>query len=100
MLFSFDGVALNGIRDLVLKHPSELKLQKLSIIEKLRERISDSDKLVRETLYNLLKTVIFPSLKEVFYYALNVVCYCKYCSSMLFLGSIVDYPVSGLKHNA
>ncbi|KAM0941753.1 putative pre-rRNA-processing protein Ipi1 [Dioscorea sansibarensis] len=59
-------VALNGIRDLVLKHPSELKLQKLSIIEKLRERISDSDKLVRETLYNLLKTVVFPSLKEEF----------------------------------
>ncbi|KAJ0986774.1 hypothetical protein J5N97_005130 [Dioscorea zingiberensis] len=57
-------VALNGIRDLVLKHPSELKLHKLTIIEKLRERISDSDKLVRETLYNLLKTVIFPSSKE------------------------------------
>ncbi|KAH7679365.1 Pre-rRNA-processing protein Ipi1 N-terminal protein [Dioscorea alata] len=59
-------VALNGIRDLVQKHPSELKLQKLSIIEKLRERISDSDKLVREALYNLLKNVIFPSLKEEF----------------------------------
>ncbi|XP_010927983.1 uncharacterized protein [Elaeis guineensis] len=56
--------ALTGIKDLVLKHPSELRLHKLSIIEKLRERICDNDKGVRETLYQLLKTVIFPSLKE------------------------------------
>lgn len=56
--------ALNGIKDLVLKHPSELKLHKLAIIEKLRERICDNDKVVRETLYQLLKTVIFPSSKE------------------------------------
>ncbi|CAL9106528.1 unnamed protein product [Musa acuminata var. zebrina] len=56
--------ALTGVRDLVLKYPLELKLHKLAIIEKLRERISDNDKVVRETLYHLLKTVIFPSSKE------------------------------------
>ncbi|KAI0504412.1 hypothetical protein KFK09_015364 [Dendrobium nobile] len=56
--------ALAGIRDLVSKHPSEFKLHKLALIEKLRERICDNDKVVRETLYQILKTVIFPSLKE------------------------------------
>lgn len=56
--------ALLGIRDLTLKHPSELKLHKLVIIEKLRERISDDDKVVRETLYQLFKSVIFPGCKE------------------------------------
>ncbi|KAL0346974.1 UNVERIFIED_CONTAM: Receptor protein kinase TMK1 [Sesamum calycinum] len=52
--------ALLGIRDILLKHPAELKLHKLAIIEKLRERIGDDDKLVRETLYQLFKSVIFP----------------------------------------
>ena len=57
--------ALIGIRDVLLKFPSELKLHKLAVIEKLRERISDDDKLVREALYQLLKSVIFPGCKEV-----------------------------------
>ncbi|CAK9180770.1 unnamed protein product [Ilex paraguariensis] len=56
--------ALTGIRDIFLKYPAELKLHKLAVIEKLRERISDEDKLVRETLYQLLKAVIFPGCKE------------------------------------
>ncbi|XP_059668653.1 uncharacterized protein LOC132313744 [Cornus florida] len=56
--------ALIGIRDIFLKYPAELKLHKLAVIEKLRERISDDDKLVRETLYQLLKSVIFPGCKE------------------------------------
>ncbi|KAG5556427.1 hypothetical protein RHGRI_006875 [Rhododendron griersonianum] len=56
--------ALTGIRDIFLKHPAELRLHKLAVIEKLRERISDDDKLVRETLYQLLKAVIFPSCRE------------------------------------
>nr|GEX73374.1 testis-expressed sequence 10 protein-like [Tanacetum cinerariifolium] len=56
--------ALIGIRDIFLKHPAELKTQRLSVIEKLRERMSDEDKIVRETLYELLKTVIFPACKE------------------------------------
>ncbi|XP_020590599.1 testis-expressed protein 10 homolog [Phalaenopsis equestris] len=56
--------ALIGIKDLVSKHPSELKLHKLALIEKLRDRVCDKDKMVRETLYQILKTVIFPSLKE------------------------------------
>ncbi|KAK6802497.1 hypothetical protein RDI58_000277 [Solanum bulbocastanum] len=56
--------ALIGIRDVLLKFPAELKLHKLAVIEKLRERISDDDKLVREALYQLLKSVIFPGCKE------------------------------------
>ncbi|CAL5410752.1 unnamed protein product [Camellia sinensis] len=51
-------------RDIFLKYPTELRLHKLAVIEKLRERISDDDKLVRETLYQLLKSVIFPTCKE------------------------------------
>ncbi|XP_057526362.1 uncharacterized protein LOC130805595 isoform X1 [Amaranthus tricolor] len=56
--------ALLGIRGLLLEFPTELKLHKNAIIEKLRERISDDDKVVRETLYQLFKTVIFPGCKE------------------------------------
>ncbi|XAR53187.1 hypothetical protein NMG60_11021631 [Bertholletia excelsa] len=56
--------ALAGIRDIFLKHPAELRLHKLAVIEKLRERINDDDKLVREMLHQLLKSVIFPGCKE------------------------------------
>lgn len=56
--------ALIGIRDIFLKHPSELKHHKLAAIEKLRERICDDDKLVRETLYKLFKKVVLPSYKH------------------------------------
>lgn len=58
--------ALLGIKDILLKHPAELKLHKLAVIEKLRERIGDDDKLVRETLYQLFKSVIFPGCVKVF----------------------------------
>lgn len=57
--------ALIGIKDVLTKNPDELKLHKLAVIEKLRERISDDDKLVRETLFQLFKAVIFPGCKEV-----------------------------------
>ncbi|KAG2572689.1 hypothetical protein PVAP13_7KG197100 [Panicum virgatum] len=56
--------ALNGIKDIVVKHPTELKLHKVAIIEKLQERICDTDKVVRESLYSILQSMIFPSLKE------------------------------------
>ncbi|KAL8094953.1 hypothetical protein AgCh_036461 [Apium graveolens] len=56
--------ALIGIKDILTNNPDELKLHKLAVIEKLRERISDDDKLVRETLYQLFKSVIFPGCKE------------------------------------
>ncbi|KAF6148879.1 hypothetical protein GIB67_014250 [Kingdonia uniflora] len=56
--------ALTGIKELLFKNTSELKLHNLAIIEKLRERISDDDKVVRETFYELLKSVIFPGSKE------------------------------------
>jgi hypothetical protein len=58
--------ALNGIKDIVVKHPTELKLHKVAIIEKLQERICDTDKVVRESLYNILQSLVLPSLKEVF----------------------------------
>lgn len=54
-----------GIRDLFIKFPAELRLHRYTVIEKLRERIDDGDKVVRETLYQLLKSVIFPGCKEV-----------------------------------
>ncbi|XP_059463584.1 uncharacterized protein LOC132192307 isoform X2 [Corylus avellana] len=56
--------ALMGIKDLFRKHPAELRLHKYAVIEKLRERIGDDDKVVRETLYQLFKSVIFPTCKE------------------------------------
>ncbi|KAJ6330565.1 hypothetical protein OIU76_009205 [Salix suchowensis] len=56
--------ALMGMKDLFLKYPEELKLHRYAVIEKLRERISDDDKTVRENLYQLLKSVIFPGCKE------------------------------------
>ncbi|KAJ4961285.1 hypothetical protein NE237_021195 [Protea cynaroides] len=56
--------ALMGIRQLVHRFPAELKLHKLAILENLRVRISDKDKVVREMLYQLLKEVIFPGSKE------------------------------------
>lgn len=57
--------AVVGIGDLTIKYPNELKVHRLAIIEKLRERISDEDKAVREALFLLLKTVIFPGSLEV-----------------------------------
>lgn len=57
--------ALLGIRNILLTHPAELKLHKFAVIEKMRERIGDHDKLVRENLYQLFKSVIFPGCKEV-----------------------------------
>ncbi|XVF07541.1 hypothetical protein REPUB_Repub06bG0147900 [Reevesia pubescens] len=56
--------ALMGIKDLVLNHPAELKLHRYAVIEKLRERTSDEDKVVREALYQLFKSVIFPGCAE------------------------------------
>ncbi|XP_021769630.1 uncharacterized protein LOC110733861 isoform X2 [Chenopodium quinoa] len=56
--------ALVGIKDLLLKFPAELKLHKNAVIEKLRERISDDDKVVRETLFQLFKSTILPGCKE------------------------------------
>ncbi|XP_061998982.1 uncharacterized protein LOC133716293 [Rosa rugosa] len=56
--------SLLGIKDLFLKHPEELRLHKYTVIEKLRERIGDDDRLVRETLYQFFKSVIFPGFKE------------------------------------
>ncbi|XP_057778332.1 uncharacterized protein LOC130997076 isoform X2 [Salvia miltiorrhiza] len=52
--------ALHGIKDIFLNNPDELKLHKLAVVEKLRERIGDDDESVRETLYQLFKSVIFP----------------------------------------
>ncbi|TXG58144.1 hypothetical protein EZV62_015973 [Acer yangbiense] len=57
--------AMLGIKDLFQRYPAELKLHRYIVIEKLRERISDNDKVVRETLYQLLKSMIFPACKEV-----------------------------------
>ncbi|XP_021892438.1 uncharacterized protein LOC110810555 [Carica papaya] len=56
--------ALCGIRDLFQNHPAELRSHRYAVIETLRVRISDEDEIVRETLYQLLKSVVFPGCKE------------------------------------
>lgn len=83
ILFLFED-ALMGIRDLFRKHPAELRLHKYAAIEKLRERIGDDDKVVRETLYQLFKSVIFPGCKEVILFFLNFNCSIYCCSSHQF----------------
>ncbi|XVE96297.1 hypothetical protein REPUB_Repub02eG0209000 [Reevesia pubescens] len=54
-----------GIKDLVLKHPAQLRLHRYAVIDKLRECISDDDKVVREALYQLFKSEIFPGCTEI-----------------------------------
>ncbi|KAF7818845.1 Pre-rRNA-processing protein IPI1 isoform A [Senna tora] len=56
--------ALAGIKDLFIKYPSELKSHKYAVVEKLRERIGDDVKVVRDSLYDLFKLVILPGCKE------------------------------------
>ncbi|KAL5737093.1 hypothetical protein ACOSQ2_031881 [Xanthoceras sorbifolium] len=56
--------ALLGIKDLFQRYPEELRLHRYVVIEKLRERISDNDGVVRETLFQLLKTLVFAACKE------------------------------------
>ncbi|KAK4749909.1 hypothetical protein SAY87_027358 [Trapa incisa] len=56
--------ALIGVRDLILKHPDEPRRHKLALIEKLSQRIGDEDQSVRETLYQLLQSVVLPAWKE------------------------------------
>lgn len=63
--FFFCVEALRGIEDLFKSHPAELQSHKYASIQKLRERISDDDKAVREDFYKLFDTQIFPGCKEV-----------------------------------
>ncbi|XP_045795864.1 uncharacterized protein LOC123890321 [Trifolium pratense] len=56
--------ALMGIKDLFSKHPEELTLHKYRVVEKLRERIGDEDKVVRKSLHDLFKLAIFPGCKQ------------------------------------
>jgi hypothetical protein len=64
-----------GIKDLFSKHPEELTLHKYRVVEKLRERIGDEDKVVRKSLYDLFKLSIFPGCKQVLYVCLNYTSY-------------------------
>lgn len=56
--------ALHGIKDLLKHHPAELLSNKYATTHKLRELITDDDKLVRDDFYTLL-TGIFLACKEV-----------------------------------
>ncbi|OAO92925.1 hypothetical protein AXX17_AT5G26970 [Arabidopsis thaliana] len=55
--------ALHGIKDLLKHHPAELQSNKYATTHKLRELITDDDKLVRDDFYTLL-TGIFLACKE------------------------------------
>lgn len=57
--------ALHGIKDLLEHNPAELQSLKYAIVDKLRERLSDDDKSVRDTFYLLFDSKIFPSCVEV-----------------------------------
>ncbi|KAK6139648.1 hypothetical protein DH2020_026612 [Rehmannia glutinosa] len=55
--------ALLGIKDVLVHHPVELKLHKLAVIEKLRERIGDDDKLDNQgPLVSLMMAYIFNAM--------------------------------------
>ncbi|WZZ23002.1 hypothetical protein YC2023_124389 [Brassica napus] len=56
--------ALHGIKDLLEHNPAELQSLKYAIVDKLRERLSDDDKSVRDTFYLLFDSKIFPSCLE------------------------------------
>ncbi|XP_054819603.1 uncharacterized protein LOC129318695 isoform X2 [Prosopis cineraria] len=56
--------ALAGIKELFIKHPTELKLHKYAVVQKLRERIGDDIKVVRDSLYDLFKLVILAGCEE------------------------------------
>lgn len=58
--------ALHGIKDLLEHNPAELQSLKFAIIDKLKERLSDDDKSVRDIFYLLFDSKIFPSCVEVF----------------------------------
>ncbi|CAN8257038.1 unnamed protein product [Cochlearia groenlandica] len=55
--------ALHGIKDLFRHYPAELQLHKYAIVQKLRERVTDDDKSVRDIFYQLF-TDIFPCCQE------------------------------------
>ncbi|KAF8096474.1 hypothetical protein N665_0307s0005 [Sinapis alba] len=56
--------ALHGIKDIFQHNPAELQSHKYAILEKLKERLSDDDKSVRDTFYLLFDSKIFPSCVE------------------------------------
>lgn len=59
--------ALLGIKDLISRHPAELALHAVSILEKLSPRITDGDKAVRQAFILLIRSTIFPNLPQVRY---------------------------------
>lgn len=56
-----------GIKDLFKKYPEELRQHKYAVIEKLRERIGDDDRVVRKTLVGVFQIVFKPGCKEVIF---------------------------------
>ncbi|XP_008241050.1 PREDICTED: uncharacterized protein LOC103339529 isoform X2 [Prunus mume] len=56
--------ALLGIKDLFEKYPEELRLHKYAVIEKLRERIGDDDRVAQKTLHELFKSAIDAGCQE------------------------------------
>uniref|UniRef100_A0A1J3DZ73 Testis-expressed sequence 10 protein-like protein n=1 Tax=Noccaea caerulescens TaxID=107243 RepID=A0A1J3DZ73_NOCCA len=56
--------ALLGIKDLFKHYPAEMQSHKYAIIQKLRERVTDDDKLVRDAFYKLFEADVFPACIE------------------------------------
>lgn len=54
-----------GLKDLFAKHPKELVMHAVVVIEKLSPRITDAEKSVRQALALLLRSAVLPILPQV-----------------------------------
>eukprot|EP00249_Psilotum_nudum_P022530 c28551_g1_i1 orf=248-2986(+) len=77
--------ALIGIKDLINRHPKELRLHAVAIIEQLAPRMTDYDKGVRQNFLLLMGSTIFPGLPEVVMGPLVPIMMAYLCSAMTHL---------------
>ncbi|CAM6100933.1 unnamed protein product [Calypogeia fissa] len=77
--------ALMGLKDLFGKHPKELVMHAVVVIEKLSPRITDTEKSVRQALVLLLQSSILPTLPEAMMKPLVPVIMAHVCSAMTHL---------------
>lgn len=64
LLFSTTDAIL-GIKDLLARHPKELSINAVTLVEKLSARMTDLSKSVREVLLDLMRTTIYAGLPQV-----------------------------------
>ncbi|KAL2644793.1 hypothetical protein R1flu_012380 [Riccia fluitans] len=84
--------ALIGLKDLFGRHPKELIMHAVVVIEKLSPRITDADKGVRQALVLLLRTSVLPHLPQAMMKPLIPVVMAHVCSAMTHL--VLDIRVA------